>query len=808
MAPQSGPVIVGQAPKSAIADYFTGDLTPDKLKSVLSAAASGDIATQNQMFDTMLERDSRLRSVYETRRMALTGLDWQLMPSSEVSKSTRINPTLAEKMRAYCLDVLAEIAGFEQAVNEMTDAIGRGVMVCEVVWDSQVPIEMQCLSAALLTGDSQDLSKVRVLTDADSQGVDISHLPPGKFIQHAPATIGGNRFRGGLLRPAMLGFMLKRYGLRWWFDAIERFGTPMTIAKYGQAADAEVRKKLLEMIRDMGVSRGGVFPAGCDVELVEMAKGSGSAQFPHAELIKYVDAEFAIEMLGQELTTAMSESGGSYAAAAVHDRVRGDLLAADIRNERNTLREQLLVPLCVLEFGEEARGHAPYFGRVIEEVKDKQATATLISTAVNELGAEIPASVVETELGVPLVEGADREAALPGRVTESPFGMGAMKRPLAGGRGSVQVSHGGTTQPCGCEVSAHSALATIAKRGSAMGRLSAWIIAAAFASTAHSQNVIAAVQAMIERRERSDRSGDLSHINADLPGMIDSLPVEDLVELQRQFILAGRLAGVENARQKVTTKSTKNAKGVRSLRGLRGSTLSAHADRIDFPALPFVEAIVMLRDRLNLTPEQFESLDAQARSRAFRVAGLWNMQMLADVHNALTASMERGETVRDFRLALPQMGEQRGWTGENPWHASVVHFQNFAMAHAAGRLGEYVDYGVERWRFVSVGESCPICEPMIGKVFAMSDRRFYPPLHFWCDCEEEPVFEGEAAAGETADSLEIINPALDQEQARPSGFKWDVAAYANLEPVDLTRFPEPLRAAFEGYAKANGWDVE
>lgn len=329
-----------------------------------------------------------------------------------------------------------------------------------------------------------------------------------------------------------------------------------------------------------------------------------------------------------------------------------------------------------------------------------------------------------------------------------------------------------------------------------MGKLSAWIVAAVFASTAHSQNVIAAVQGMIEKRRDSQAA------LADLPSMIESLPVEDLAELERQFLLAGRLAGMEWARAKVESRNVETPR-----RRNNRAAMSAHADRIDFPSLPFVEAITMLRDRLNLTPEQFEELDAQARSRAFRVAGVWNMQLLADIHNALTASIERGETVRDFRLALPQMGEQRGWTGENPWHASVVHFQNLAMSHAAGRLAEYTDYGVESWRYASVGDSCPICAPLIGKVFRMSDRRFYPPLHFWCDCEEEPVFEGETLPGEIGDSAEIDNPAMDAEQARPSGFKWDAGQYANLEPVDLSRFPEGLRAAFEGYAKENDWEI-
>ncbi len=800
---------------------WLGEITPERIKSVLRTAAEGYPADQDELFNRMLETDGRLASVWRTRRLALTGLDWQLQPATAQTRDPRLDPKRAEAVCDYCREALADIAGLDAAINHLAEAIGRGISVVEMEYDGQSPVAAWTVGVDQLSGDSRDLSRLRIRTlESGWDGLPADEFPAGKFLCHNPDTIGGNRFRGGLLRASTFGYLAKHLGLRWWLIALELFGMPITIGKYSPSATSAEKTAMLDMIRTMGINRGGIFPVGSEVELLEAMKGSTSGEWPHERMAAFVDQEFAVEFLGASLTTQVGETGGAFAAAKVHDEVRGDLLAADIRGEGTTVREQLLVPLCVMKFGEDGRRYAPLFGRVIEEAKDRQAQALLISTAVNELGAEVPASVVETELGVPLVEEADREAALAGRAVgfqPSAFSQRGEHRLLAGAR------HGDAT-PCGCQeegrLSAHSALSTIAKRGSAIGRLSAWIVAAVFASTAHSQNVIAAVQGMIERRER-DKAGALSYplsspsssplsYPEELPGMIDTLPIEDLAELQRQFILAGRLAGMAEARGKIESRNAETPRrrdAERPRRRNSRAVMSAHAERIDFPALPFVEAIVMLRDRLKLTPEQFESLDAQARSRAFRVAGIWNMQMLADIHAALTASVERGETARDFRLALPQTAEQRGWTGENPWHASVVHFQNFAMAHAAGRLGEYTDYGVESWRFVSTGESCPICQPLIGKVFRMSDRRYYPPLHFWCDCEEEPVFEGEALPGEIGDSADVANPALDAERSRQSGFKWDPGQYTNLEPVDLARFPEPLRAAFENYARTNDWEV-
>lgn len=228
------------------------------------------------------------------------------------------------------------------------------------------------------------------------------------------------------------------------------------------------------------------------------------------------------------------------------------------------------------------------------------------------------------------------------------------------------------------------------------------------------------------------------------------------------------------------------------------------AERIDFERLPFIEAIESLRDRIGLNPEEFIALDREARSRAFRVAGVWNMDLLAAVHTNLLLSIKNGETARDFRLrVLPEMADREGWTGENPWHADVVFYQNFAMSHAAGRQRQYEEFEIPAWRFVATGDSCPICEPQVNHIFRVGDTARMPPLHFWCDCESEPVFEDEVdKAGALSSSAELKNTALEAEHERPSGFKWDVRQYGNLEPINLSKYSPDLREAFHRFALA------
>jgi len=780
--PRPGEVIEFSRDTDEVADLIIGDITPQRAKSVLQTAAHGDPAEQYELFDTMLESDGHLESVWGTRLRGLTGLDWELVPANEVGKSPRIDEQLAQDAQAYCAEVIGEIEGWEEGLCHLAEAIGRCTSVLEPIWDRTPdgprPVAIKTIPFTALRLDPSDRRRLRISTSDNYQGVAIDEFAPGQFIVHTPVSRGGNRFRGGLLRGAVLGFMVKRFGRKWWFTCLELFGMPFTIGKYPTdgTGDATVKNQMLTMIRDMGVSRGGVFPVGSEIELVELQH---RGQWPHERMVKYVDAEYSKEFLGQTLTTEIGETGGSNAAAQTHDEVREDLRDDDIRREGATIRSQLLVPLVVYKFGEEARGAAPFFRRVVEEARDLKVMGDLAALAVNQLGASVPARFVPDELGIPITDDVDLDSALPGQRS----GFGPFTAPQSNGRCHHDL-----------DVQANRALGEIVgNRRTAVGKLAAWVFAAVLASHAHTRTVIGEVTAMVER------VGELQVAQRELPALFDQLPTDEMFELERQFLLAANLAGRIHTRQQMLANKRIVAASARNVRRL------ALAE-IFFDRLPFERAIAAFRERLDLDPEEFEALEAEARSRAWRIAGVWDMRLLAMAHGALAESMTAGETSRDFRLRLPELAEQKGWFGENPWHADLVHFQNMAMSHAAGRFSEYGEFGVHYWRFVANGESCPICEPQIGKVFAMGDRDRFPPLHFWCNCEDEPVFDEEFSPNELAHSGSLPNTALSASRVGPSGFNWDVMQYANLEPVDLAAFPPEFRGRFLEFGRPLGWE--
>ena len=67
--------------------------------------------------------------------------------------------------------------------------------------------------------------------------------------------------------------------------------------------------------------------------------------------VEYLDAQVSKAVLGQTLTTEMPRSGGSRAAAQVHEGVRRDILNADAKRLAATLARDLVRPIVELNMG-------------------------------------------------------------------------------------------------------------------------------------------------------------------------------------------------------------------------------------------------------------------------------------------------------------------------------------------------------------------------------------------------------------------------------------------------------------------------
>jgi len=388
-------------------DYPSSGLTPSRLMSILREADQGSLSATMQLFAEMEEKDPHLYAVANTRRLAVTGLEWQVLSAADVRQG--VDRSSADEAADYCRELLAGLESFDAVLQHLSLALGRNIAVAELVWENtagELRLADICpVDFTRLVFD--EAGRPRILTRGEP--IDGVALPPNKFVVHTPHTISGHPAHGGLLRVTAMIYLAKNLALKNWLVFAEVFGMPVRVARYDPGASPEEKRELLRMLESLGSSAAGIFSRAVELQLIEATRAPGGP--PYQALVQFLNREISKAWLGQTLTTETSEQSSSYAASRVHEEVRKDLRADDIRKEARTIRRDLLGPLCRLRFG--PRAPVPYFTRRPGRAWELRQLGGVLDVAVNRLGVRVPAAWAHEVLGIP--EPAADETVLPGR---------------------------------------------------------------------------------------------------------------------------------------------------------------------------------------------------------------------------------------------------------------------------------------------------------------------------------------------------------------------------------------------------------
>ncbi len=104
-----------------------------------------------------------------------------------------------------------------------------------------------------------------------------------------------------------------------------------------------------------------------------------------------------------------------------------------------------------------------------------------------------------------------------------------------------------------------------------------------------------------------------------------------------------------------------------------------------FVRMPFSEAISAFLGKQIVTRRVFDRLAAEAKRRAFTIAGLAQKSLLTVAHDELTKGIADGIDLRTFRANLAQRFESNGWTPLNKAHVETIFRTNISGAYASGR---------------------------------------------------------------------------------------------------------------------------
>lgn len=384
--------------------YPSNGLTPVRLANIFREADAGDVLRQMELFEEMEEKDPHLFSQLQTRKNAVTGLDFEIIPFGDEDWDKEIADFIQEQ--------LSSIEGFEDMETDLLDAIGKGFAVSEIMWsydEGRVVVrEIKDRHQKRFFWDSLDDS-FKVRTKEAPEG---ELLPRNKFIIHKYKARSGHTSRAGILRVVAWMYLFKNYDIKDWVSFAEVYGLPLRLGKYQPGASKADKLALMQALIQIGADAAGIIPDGTTIDFITTEKTSSSDLYEH--LARYCDEQISKAILGQTLTS--DSGGGSYAQSKTHNDVRHDLTVADCKALASTLRRDLIRPLCLFNFGEDKR--IPYIRFDCEESEDLTQTAEILGILIEKTGLRVPTSFIYKKFSIPEPE-ADEEIAMPHAPTAS-----------------------------------------------------------------------------------------------------------------------------------------------------------------------------------------------------------------------------------------------------------------------------------------------------------------------------------------------------------------------------------------------------
>ena len=274
--------------------YPSVGLTPNRLAEIFREADQGDVYRQMELFEEMEEKDAHLAALLQTRKLAVLGKDYEVLPYSKNPEDQAIAEFVGE--------VVYGIPNLEEALLDLLDAIGKGFALSEIIWEvaggrARVA-ELKWIPQKKVT--FRESLDPRLLTPkAPWQG---EEPPPWKVIYHRYKARSGYATRAGVLRVVGWMYLLKNFALKDWAAFNEVFGMPLRLGKYDPAASPADREALVQAVRNLGSDAAGVISKATEIEFVEAAS-QGSKANPYQAMADFCNREMSKAVLGQTLTT-------------------------------------------------------------------------------------------------------------------------------------------------------------------------------------------------------------------------------------------------------------------------------------------------------------------------------------------------------------------------------------------------------------------------------------------------------------------------------------------------------------------------
>ena len=301
------------------------DFNPGTIGWVLAEGARGNIALQNQLFNTMEDTWDRLRSDLNKLKQAVCKLPFNVQPWAE--KGHEPSAEALEKA-AFVEHVLHNQKAktwegqnnFHGTIYELLDAVARGISVLEIEWELSggyyIPVGTRrvpwtCIGfektnylSAAKGSKSANPNALRLYPDRDPGNPKRFEQYPHKFLVGIYKGKSGSIGETAQLRSLAHLWLGRMLGWEWTAQKAELFGIPVRWATYDPNASQDQIDAVTSMLENMGTAAWGAFPEGTKLEVIQgNLSGVAGSNEPNERLAFLADRACDLLFLGQTLTT-------------------------------------------------------------------------------------------------------------------------------------------------------------------------------------------------------------------------------------------------------------------------------------------------------------------------------------------------------------------------------------------------------------------------------------------------------------------------------------------------------------------------
>lgn len=315
-------------------------ISPDRMANALQCAESGDTSELFTIYRDAILVDSHIQAEFSKRKLAVLGkpisvIPWDKKAPADVQLAAQFDRVLSHtdnwlRSMAHLMDgALYPVSLVEKSFRVIN---GRYQLA------SLIPVPHHLIDYK--SGHLQ-------LRDTDTEGRILGtyhDADPNRYIIHRGHLMSSPDKFGGPMRAIIYWALFGWQNRDWWVQFLQKFGTPFILAKY-PAGDDTQRRLARAMISAANRMCGCAVSTDTEVQIIEASKQAVDA---YSLFHTIANREISKLILGQTLSAEAQPTGLGSGTANLQSDVRDDLRTMDASLLADTIRDQLITQLCII----------------------------------------------------------------------------------------------------------------------------------------------------------------------------------------------------------------------------------------------------------------------------------------------------------------------------------------------------------------------------------------------------------------------------------------------------------------------------